>query len=80
MMSRCEEEDDEGNLDNRQEGEPQQEDVDEEILSGPWHFHSEGAKVESEELSFFCSRTKAVCVCVYLCVCARLLPECGVCR
>ena len=77
MVSRCEEEDDKGNLDNRQEGEPQQEDVDEGILSGPWHFQLEGVKAESEEPSFFCCRLEAVCACVDLsvCVCVRALAS-----
>lgn len=79
MMSRCEEENDEGNLDNRQEGEPQQKDVHEGIrMSGPWHFQSEGAQDNSEEPSFFCCKPKAVCV--YLCVCVRacfLSAECA---
>lgn len=78
-MSICEEEDDEGNLDNRQEGEPHQKDVDEGILAGPWHFQSKGSNRREWGAEFLLLQTKSS-VCVYLCVCARLLPECSVCR
>lgn len=77
VVSSREEEDDEGSLDNRQDGEPQQENVDEEILIGPWHFYDffpsffqKEKKSTDEELSFLCWGGTAVCV--------RLLPECKV--
>lgn len=78
MVSRCEEEDDEGSLDNGQEGEPEQEDMGEGLLSESWHFQSEGAKDESEEPGFFCCRPKAVWACVFVCVHACFLSaECA---
>lgn len=67
-LSSCEEEADEGDLDYGQEDEPPQEDVDEAILSGAWHFQWDGEKVDSEEPSLFCRS-----------VCVRLLPECRAC-
>lgn len=43
MMSSCEEEDDEGNLDNREDGGPQQEDMDQGMLAVLWHRQSNGS-------------------------------------